>query len=169
MVLSLTLDASQRLRAAAGAFQQLRADLDKQVTAATRDTVVPMAIAAVEQHADSPVTARIAHTGRYAPLRGVPGVAFGGTAPVTSTGTRGRLLVRGLEFGGGSKRRTFTAHSPRGKAYKVTRRVTRQFGPDRSERPRFVYPGVESIADEAVEAWLDVVEAAVIDAYERGS
>lgn len=165
MVLSLTLDASQRMRAAVAALQHLPADVRDAVQDTTRTKVVPMVVASVERHADSAVTARIAHTGRYAPLRGVPGVAFGGVAPVTSNGTRGRLLVRGLEFGSpGVKQRTITTTSPKGKQYRVRKRTTRQFSPDRSEYPRFIYPGVDAVADDVVELWLDVLEAAVIDA-----
>jgi hypothetical protein len=173
VVLNLSLDASQRMRAAVAALQQLPKQVKDDVATATRERVVPMAVSAAERTADSPVTARIAHTGRYAPLRGVPGVAFGGAAPVTSgrggqKPAKGRELVRGLEFGArGVKQRTITTTSSKGKQYRVRKRTTRQFGPDRSEHPRFIYPAMDSIADDVVELWLDVLEAAVIDALGR--
>jgi hypothetical protein len=162
--------ASQRERAAVAAFQQLPATVQRDVNKATRDVVVPMAVQAAQREADTATMRTITSRARYTTLRGVPGVAFGGPQPVTSTGVPGRLLVRGLEFGSpGNRVRTIRTHSPKGTPYVVRRRVSRQFMPDHTEHPTAIYPAMESIADDVVDVWVGVLESAVVAAFDAGA
>lgn len=158
--------ASQRERAAVAAFQQLDATVKRDVTKATRDLVLPMVTDAAEREARTGTERRIAATARYTAQRGVPGVAFGGTAPVTSTGVAGRVLVRGLEFGAkGNRVRTFTTTSRRGKRFTVRRRVSRQFMPQ-TPLGSFIYPAMESVTDDVLNLWFITVEDAVVRAFD---
>lgn len=166
----LSIDtASQRERAAVAAFGLLSRDLQRQVRDETRAKVVPMAVRAATQAADTPTMRRITATGRLSVYRGVPGVAFGGTRPATSSGVPGRVLVRGLEYGGkGRYEKTYTSSSRRGRTYVLRRRTTRQFLPDRSGRPTAIYPAMESITDDVLELWVQLVEVATIKAFNGG-
>lgn len=158
-------DASQRERAAAAAFGQLSRDLRRSITDLTRKQVVPLAIAAATRHADTPVMRTIAASGRLSMWRGIPGVAFGGTRSVTSSGVPGRVLVRGLEYGArGQWERLYDRRTPSGRTIRAIRRTTRQFMPDRSASPSTVTPAMLDIADDVLEIWVEHVEDAVVAA-----
>jgi hypothetical protein len=159
-------DASQRERAAAAAFGRLSRDLKRTITDRTRREVVPMAVAAATRHADTPVMRTIAASGRLSMWRGIPGVAFGGTRSVTSTGVPGRVLVRGLEYGAaGQWERLYDRRTPSGRTIRTARRTTRQFMPDRSANPSTVTPAMLDIADDVIAVWVEHVEDAVVAAF----
>lgn len=163
----LSIDqASQRERAAAGAIRLLSKTLLKDLNAAAREQIVPLAVRAAQAHASDSTMRGIVSRGRYSVWRGIPGVAFGGTQAATTTGVPGRVLVRGLEYGAaGRSESIFRRRTPSGSTTLVARRTTRQFMPDRSNSPTTVTPAMESIADEALGIWVQLVEDAVIKAF----
>lgn len=162
-------DASQRERAAAAAVGSLPKHLAKDVREQTRADVVPMARREAARRAPDDVSRRIAGRGRLSVWRGIPGIAFGGTAAATSTGTPGREIVRGLELGStGDRWWTFTRRGRTGGTERVTRRNTRQFMPDASGG-RFITPAAEAIADDVLEAWTALVEDAAVAALDTGA
>lgn len=163
----LSIDrASQRERAAAAALRLLPKTLTKEITEATKAKVVPLAVAAAMRNADTPVMRAIAASGKYSVWRGIPGVAFGGTKAVTSSGVAGRVIVRGLEYGAKGRRETiFRRATPSGGSVLTARRTTRQFMPDRSSNPTAIYPAMEAIADDVLAIWVEVVEDAMVRAF----
>jgi hypothetical protein len=163
-------DAGNRERAAAAAVGGLSKSLRKRVTDDTRTYAVPLIRREAAARADDPVSARIAATGRLSVWKGVPGVAFGGKASVTSSGVSGRELVRGLELGSyGDRWFTFARSTPTGGTTQVTRRNTRQFMPDVSASGRFITPAAEAIADDVLDRWTGLVEDAVIESMDEGN
>lgn len=164
-------DAGRRERAAAAAVGALPKHLRDDVTKRTREYAVPLLRAEAARRAPAGTASRIASTGRLSMWRGIPGVAFGGRAAVTSDGTAGRSLVRGLELGSqGDRWFTFTRRNPGGGGtHAVTRRNTRQFMPDTSAAGRFITPAAEAIADDVLDEWTALVEGALIDAMNEGT
>lgn len=163
-------DASQRERAAAAAVGALPRTLLADLREQTRDYAVPAIRRAAAARADDPVSRTLAARGRLSMWRGIPGVAFGGTAPVTSTGVAGRTIVRGLELGSyGERWFTFRRRTPSGGTTDVTRRNTRQFMPDASASGRFITPAAESIADDVLSRWVELVESAAVAALNEGA
>lgn len=163
-------DASNRERAAAAAVGRLPRTLLADVREETRDYVVPLMRREAAARADDPVSREIAARGRLSLWRGIPGVAFGGKQAATSSGVPAREIVRGLELGSyGERWFTFRRRTPSGGTTEVTRRNTRQFMPDASASGRFITPAAESIADDVVERWLDVVERKVIESLDEGA
>lgn len=166
----LSIDqASNRERAAAGAIRLLSKTLLKDLNQAAKDRIVPLAIDAATARASNPVMRGIVAKGRYSVWRGIPGVAFGGNTSATRTGVPGKVLVRGLEYGAqGRTEAIFQRKTPTGKTITTARHTTRQFMPDRTSNPTTVTPAMEAIADEALTIWVELVEAAVIQAFGEG-
>lgn len=163
-------DAGKRERAAAAAVGSLPKTLAKHVRDETRDYAVPLMRDAAAARARDSVSRQIAARGRVSFWRGIPGVAFGGTAGVTSSGVSGRTIVRGLELGSsGDRWFTFPRRNPDGSTTPVTRRNTRQFMPNVSASGRFITPAAEAIADDVLAFWLDLVETAMVDAMNEGA
>lgn len=162
-------DAGNRERAAAAAVGSLPKHLRKQITDDTRTYAVPLMRREAASRAPDAVSRRIAAAGRLSMYKGIPGVAFGGRAAVTTSGVPGREIVRGLELGSyGERWFTFTRSTPDGGTTSVTRRNTRQFMPDVSASGRFITPAATAIADDVLVRWTDLVESAVIAAMDEG-
>jgi hypothetical protein len=102
-------------------------------------------------------------------FRGTPGVSFGGTRPVTSSGVKGRTVARAAEFGSpGTRFVRVATTSPRGKAFVARKRTSRQWRPQ-TLGGKFVTPAAEAISDDVIRQWVEQVERATIDALDEGS
>lgn len=165
----LTLErASQRERAAVAALQSVPRAMRSGLKELGRDELTPMLTREASSRS-SGLLARIAASGRPAELKGTPAVRFGGAKAVTSSGVSARVVVRGLEHGStGRKWSTFQTHSPRGTAYSVTRRSTRQFMPDVGAAGRAIGPAADAVTEPVIAKWLDLVESIVVDAFDAG-
>lgn len=161
-----TATASQRERAAIGAFSLLPKAVVKEIRDTTRDAVVPLFQREALRLSDNKVLDRIIGSARYAPYHGVPGVRFGGTRRVTSSGVQGKVLVRPLEFGSDGRRYEDYLQRRGDKEVSVLRRTTRQFMPDTGYRGHAINRAAEAISEDVVQLWVDLVETAVINAFE---
>lgn len=164
MVVSI-YQAAQRERAAAAALSLAGKELVKRVQDTTRQQVVGWAREEALRYATTPVERKLAAGAAFSSYKGTPGVRFGGTKPVTSTGTPGRTLVRALEFGSDGRRWRDYLETRNGKQVSVLRRTTRQFMPDTGFRGRVFQPAMEAIADEVLYLWVRTVEDTYADAF----
>lgn len=161
-----TANATQRERAAIGAFQRLPKTLTEGIKQRTKDAAVPLLIREAARLSRNRVLTRIIAGGRYSPYRGVPGVKFGYMKRVTSTGTPGRVLVRPLEFGSDGRRYRDYLQNRDGTQVSVLRRTSRQFMPDTNYRGNAINRAAEAINDEVVQLWVDQVEEAAVAALD---
>jgi hypothetical protein len=168
-VLSIA-DASQRERAAAAALQSLSRSLIRDINKATATVAIPLVRAEVSARAPSSTARQIAASARTSNFKGVPGVAFGGSSAVTSSGATGRQLVRGLEHGSRALRSTtYLRRGRSGSTHKVTRNALAQFRPQQPDQGAFIGAGALAASEDVLAAWLDVVETAVVAALNGGT
>lgn len=161
----LTVAPDTRLRAAREGFARLDATLQTELRDEIASWVVPRVLASVRSHARGTLRGRLADTGRYNVFRDVPGIAWGTSTGVTTDGTPGRTLVRSAEYGAsGEKVATYEQRSRKGTRYSLTRHTMRQFAPQ-TPGGSFVAPGVEAVADQVLEQWVQLVEEAGASAW----
>lgn len=154
-------DAGVRERAAVAGARTLDAQIRKQIRSTVGDVIVDAARREASHRARTPLARAVATTARASWFQEVPGVAFGGTRSVASSGVTGRTVAHGVEYGSeGSRRATFRTHSPAGRSYAVTRRTSAQFRPRHADGA-FIADAALAIAPEVVDQWA----ALVVDAY----
>lgn len=161
-----TLTASQRERAIIAAFRYVPADLRKGVREAARDAITPLMVREASRLSTDKLLSRVIGTGRYSEYRGTPGVKFGGSKRITSSGATAKQLARPLEFGSDGRRYRDYLQRRKGTQVSVLRRTTRQFMPDTGYRGRAINRAAEAINDDVVEVWADLAEAALLAAFD---
>lgn len=158
--------AAQRERAAAAALARAGRELVKAVTDETKAHVVPWAREEAMRHATTQLDRRLAATAKYSAYKGTPGVSFGGgSKPITSTGTPGKVLVRAVEFGSDGRRWRDYLETRNGRQVSVLRRTTRQFMPDAGHTGRVFTPAMEGITDDVLRLWVRITEQTYADAF----
>jgi hypothetical protein len=141
-----------------------RAEIRKQV----RPLIVDPARREASRRARTTLAGRVAVTGRASWWRDVPGVAWGGTRPVTHDGTRARDVAHGTEYGSrGDRFQRVSTRSPRGTAYVATRRQTAAFRP-RDEDGAYLAPAALAVAPAVIDAWSLIVVDATAHALDGG-
>ena len=154
-------DAGVRERAAVAGARTLDAQIRKEIRRTVGASIVDAARREASSRARTPLARAVAGTARASWYQEVPGVAFGGSRSVASSGVTGRTVAHGVEYGStGSRRATFRVHSPTGHAYSVTRRTSAQFRP-RHEDGAFIADAALAIAPAVVDEWAQLV----VDAY----
>lgn len=144
--------------------------LDKATRAEIRKRVKPLIVDPARREATrrarTTLADRVAVTARASWYRDVPGVAWGGSRPVTHDATRARDVAHGTEYGSrGDRFQRVPMTSPRGTPYVAVRRQTAAFRP-RDEDGAYLSPAALAIAPDVIEAWSGIVVAATVDALD---
>ncbi|WIF20476.1 hypothetical protein SEA_BERKA_12 [Arthrobacter phage Berka] len=162
----------RELQAVALGYKLISKDVRRDISKATREVLNPVWRAAL--------ASRLAGAGKLDGKVFATGarVAAGNPAKVLAATSR-RPLRRGngglrpdsdwrkFEFGvnNSEKVSTYTSHSPKGKAYEVTRHTARGM-PARKGSGRIVYPAFADVMPRMVSLWVQLIVRKFYDAYE---
>lgn len=170
-MLSVLADAPGRVRSAVALASTLDRELTKQLRKDAAGLAPEMRDAAARFAGRTPIPSaarRIAATGRYAPYKGTPGVAFGGARAVTGSGVPGRVLARALEYGSDGRRWSDYVENRGGRQVPVLRRTTRQFVPSSAPMGRWIMPSAEYVAPDVLADWTATVERLAVEMLNGG-
>lgn len=164
----LTAKGSREIRAVAFAMKLVSRDVRNAINRGTRETMNPVWRDAVASHARTPMDTRVIAKG----ARIVAGNPPAGVAATSKRALSGGFVPAvswaAYEFGVNSdKVTTYTSHSPKGKAYKVTRHTARQL-PGFTPKGRVAYAALGTFGPRLVSMWVQTVVRTIAEASEAG-
>lgn len=157
-------DAPAALRAAVLAMKRADSGVRRDVAARMRETMNPAWRQAVESRARTNMDARILGKGARIGGGNPPQLVAASSTRKLSGGIAPNTDWQAYEFGANrEKTATYTTHSRKGKAYKVTRHTARQL-PPRTARGRVLYPAAAEILPRVAAYFVQSVVRAFMDA-----
>lgn len=157
---------SDELRAVILAMKRVDAPLRKAIYAASREKVNALWLPALQRRAGTKMERLVIVKGARAAIRSD---GFSLTAASSKRKLRNGLVpyvdYGGFEFGGNLHKKTFEAHSPKGRAFERTTTTNRQFKPWTKDG-RIAFDAISEVGTKTVAAWVIAVVTTIVQASE---